>query len=141
MKNNLLGWELIEGTLKMWETPNPDVSEVVAALERIHPEMDSPFIILVAPAVGDSEPNYCQAWANDEGYTNEIRIFSNGGFCHSRCFLPDFEGIINSNDVLFPNLSQTIRIFTSFINDPTVLPVVDDVVWQDVSEELGPVPA
>ncbi len=89
MKNKLLGWELIEGAIDMWATPNPSVSEVVTALEKIRPEIDSPFIILEAPAVGGLEPSYCQAWADEVGYTCEIRFFWHGGFCHSRGFLPD----------------------------------------------------
>lgn len=136
MKNKLKGWELIEGMLHMWATPNPAVSEVITALEAIRPELDDPFIILEAPAVGDCEPSYCQAYATDVGYTCEIRVFWHGGFCHTRGFRPDVEGNIGTNEGPFPNLSQTIRIFTIFINNPTAPPVVDDVVWMDVSDEL-----
>lgn len=141
MNNNLSGWELIEGRIDMLRTPTPEVSDVITALESIRPDMDHAFIILVAPAEEGAESNYCQVYAYEVGYVCEIRVFSPGGFCHWRSFLRDAEGSIGSNEGPFPNLSQTIRIFTSFISDPTVAPVVDDVVWMDVSGEFDPVPA
>jgi hypothetical protein len=143
MKNKLHGWKLIEGSIGMLETRNPSVSEVVAALEAISPEMIDPFMILEARASGKGGyPNYCQAFADEAGYVCEIRTHAGNGFRHCRSFLRDAQGNLGeTDDPQFPNLSQAIRIFMQFIGDPDAFPVVEPVEWLDVSEEFEPEPA
>lgn len=137
MATPLRNWELIEGRIGMATTQNPQVSDVVAALEAIRPDVIDPFIILEAPAAVDGDyPNFCQAYADDSGYVCEIRISNGASFTHSRAFLPDAEGKIGDNEGPFPSLSQTIRVFTGFIADPGALPAVDAVQWMDVSDEF-----
>ena len=143
MKNGLIDWTLIEGRIGMKQTSNPKVSEVVAALEAVHPEMEDPFIIMEAPAGEDGVyPNYCQALAKNSGYICEIRTFQPDDFYHFRAFLPDAEGILGGrNNPQRPNLSQAIQILTGFIADPDKLPVATPVDWLDVSDEFEEVPA
>lgn len=141
MKNKLLGWKLIEGSIGMLKTKNPSISEVVAALEAINPIMENPFMILEAPSVDRDAECFCQAYADEYGYVCEIRIFAGEGFTHSRAFLPDAEGDIGSNEGPFPNLTQAIRIFTGFIANHSATPAVDAVQWLDVSYEFKPVAA
>ena len=142
MKNALIDWTLIEGRIDMEQTSNPKVSEVVTALEAIHPEMKDPFIILEAPAGEDgSDSNYCQALADDSGYVCEIRTFQPDDFYHFRAFLPDAEGVLGDEDnPQLPNLSQAIQILTEFIADPDKLPVANPADWLDVSDEFEEVP-
>jgi hypothetical protein len=140
MKNELQGWSLTEGIYDMLETENPAVSAVMTALEAIRPDVGNPFMILVAPAAEDSYPNYCQAFADEDGYVCEIRLFSGDDFTHNRAFLPDPEGGLgDDDDAQLPNLTQSVQIFAGFIADPTVLPDVDTVQWIDVSDEFEPV--
>ena len=143
MKNKLLGWKLIEGSIGMLETRNPSVSEVVAALESISPEMIDPFMILEARASGKGGyANYCQAFADEAGYVCEIRTHTGNDFRHCRSFLRDAHGRLGEkDDPQLPNLSQAIRIFMQFIGDPNAFPVVEPVEWLDVSEEFEPEPA
>ncbi len=143
MKKLLQGWGLIEGRVHMTTVPDPKVSDVIAALEAIRPDVIDPFVILEAPDSGDGEyPSYCQAFADDHGYVCEIRIFKAGGFTHSRAFLPDAEGRLGEgDDPQLPCLGQALRIFTGFIADPWALPAVDTVQWLDVSDEFEAVTA
>lgn len=138
MKNALLGWTLIEGRIGMGETANPKVSEIVAAMEAIHPEMESPFVIIESPTSEDgSFQNYCQVLADECGYVCETRIFNGDDFRHSRAYLPDAEGVLgNNDDPQFPSLSQAIQILTGFIADPNKLPAVNPVEWLDVSDQF-----
>lgn len=65
----------------MWPTPDPKVSEVVAALETINPEVENPFVILNPPESEDgSFTNYCKVLAHKLGYVCEIRIFDGDDF-------------------------------------------------------------
>ena len=141
MKNELKNWELIEGQINMLKTPNPQVTDVITALESLNYEIDDAFMILVAPSVDRDVASFCQAYADEYGYVCEIRIFAGGGFTHSRAFLPDAEGNIGSNEGPFPNLTQAIRVFTEFIANPGARPVVDAVQWLDVSDEFDAVAA
>ena len=138
MKNNLQGWTLTEGMYDAPDTKNPAVSAVITALEAIRPDVKNPYIILEAPAVGGSYPNYCQAFAAEDGYCCEIRIFEGTDFIHHRAFLPDTEGETgdNDDDLQLPNLTQTIELFIGFIARPDDLPEVDGVEWLDVSDEF-----
>ena len=141
MKNGLNGWLLSEGRTD-WDTPNPKVSEVIAALEGLRNDVLHPFVILEVPEHGHESGNYCQALADDAGYVCEIRLWSGGGFRHFRSFLRDAQGGIgDEDDPQLPNLSQAIRLFTGFVADPAALPLVDDVEWLDVSDDFEPVPA
>lgn len=140
MEKPLQDWVLIEGRIGMARTPNPQVSDVIAALEALRPDVENPFLTLEAPESVDGDyPNYCQAYADDSGYVCEIRTSTGESFTHSRAFLPDAEGNIGGNEGPFPNLSQTIRVFTGFIADPVALPAVDTVQWMDVSDEFDAV--
>ena len=142
MKNELRGWSLTEGMYDMLETENPAVSAVITALEAIRPDVESPFIVLQAPATDGSYANYCQAFAEDGGYLSEIRIFEGSDFIHFRGFRPDAEGRVGEDEEAeFPNLAQTVRIFLSFIAKPDDLPEVDGVEWVDVSDEFEEVTA
>ena len=126
----------------MEETLNPKVSEVIAALEAIRHDQQDPFVTLATPWNEHADESYCQAWADDAGYVCEVRIYSGEEFRHSRSFLRDAQGCLNDkNDPQLPSLSQAVRIFTGFIANPNVLPVVADVEWLDVSDEFEPVPA
>jgi|GEM_PF-2073173 len=142
MKNTLIGWTLTEGRTGVAETPNPRVSEVVAALEAIRPEVENPFIVLEAPvSEGENYPNYCQVLADELGYVCEIRIFTGDEFLHSRAYLPDANGVLgDDDDPQFPSLSQAIQILTEFIADPGTLPTVSPVEWLDVSDRFGEMP-
>ena len=141
MKNKLRNWLLREGRTD-WDTPNPKVSEVIAALEGLRHDVLHPFVILIEPEQGKVSGNFCQAWAYDAGYVCEIRLWSGRDFRHFRSFLRDaLGGIGDEDDPQLPNLSQAIRFFTGFMADPAALPVVDDVEWLDVSDEFEPVPA
>ena len=145
MKTGLRGWELIEGRIDMAITRNPKVSEIIAALEAIRHDQIDPFVILVVPASGDNERNFCQARVYEDGYVCEIRIFSGKEFCHMRTFMPDAEGRIGDDAVSGerygedPGLGLTIRIFTDFIADPTAFPSVDGLRWWDISGQFEPV--
>ena len=141
MKNKLRNWLLTEGRTN-WDTPNPKVSEVIAALEGLRHDVLHPFVILIEPEQGKVSGNFCQAWAYDAGYVCEIRLWSGRDFRHFRSFLRDaLGGIGDEDDPQLPNLSQAIRFFTGFMADSAALPVVDDVEWLDVSDEFEPVPA
>jgi hypothetical protein len=142
MKNELRGWTLIEGMYQTMETKNPAVSAVITALEAIRPDVESPFIVLEAPAGEDTYPNYCQAFADEGGYICEIRLFDGYDFTHHRAFLSDPEGGLGEDDdAQLPNLTQTVRVFAGFIAGPDALPDVDAVQWLDVSDEFEPVTA
>jgi len=141
MKNELQNWSLTEGRTD-WDTPNPKVSEVIAALEAIRHDELHPFVILANPENEQGCESYCQALADAAGYVCEVRIYSGEQFRHSRSFLRDAQGGLgDDDDPQFPNLSQAIRIFTGFIADPQNLPTVDQVEWLDVSDDFEPVPA
>ena len=142
MQNELKYWSLTEGRIGMEETLNPKVSEVIAALEAIRNDQLHPFVTLVTPWNEHANESFCQAWADDAGYVCEVRIYSGEEFRHSRSFLRDAQGCLGGEkDPQLPNLSQAVRIFTGFIANPNVLPVVADVEWSDVSDEFEPVPA
>jgi hypothetical protein len=140
MKNKLQGWTLTEGMYDMLDTENPSVTAVITALEAIRPDVESPFIILAAPAFGDSDANYCQAFAKEGGYICEIRIFEGSDFIHYRAFLQDADGAVGEDDdPQLPNLTQTIQLFIGFIAKPDALPQADGVEWVDVSEQFDAV--
>ena len=137
MKNELQDWTLTEGLYDMLDTKKPAVSAVITALEAIRPDVEDPFIVLQAPALGGSYPNYCQAFAHEGGYICEIRIFEDTDFIHFRGFRPDAEGRVGDDDEAeLPNLTQTIQAFLGFIAKPDDLPEVDGVEWVDVSDEF-----
>lgn len=140
MENELRNWLLREGCAGR-DTPNPKVSEVIAALEGLRHDVLHPFVNLEVPERGKVSGNYCQALADVAGYVCEIRLYSGGGFQHFRSFLRDAQGCIgDDDDPQLPNLSQTIRIFAGFMADPAALPVVDDVEWLDVSDDFESAP-
>lgn len=140
MKKALRGWKLTEGRISKAVTQSPKVSEIIAALEALRPDIQHPFVILAAPAAGNDDPNYCQVFADEKGYVCEIRINKGTGFCHMRAFLRDADGRLgDEHDPLLPDLGQAVRIFTGFIADPNSFPGVDTVEWLDVSEDFEPV--
>ena len=142
MKDELQYWSLTEGRIGMAETLSPKVSEVIAALEAIRSDQLHPFVILATPWNDFGCESYCQALADDAGYVCEVRIYSGEEFRHSRSFLRDAQGGLGeADDPQLPNLSQAIRIFTSFIADAQNLPTVDKVEWLDVSDDFERVPA
>ncbi len=138
MKNDLDGWELIQGKTYPESIETPTVSQVIAALEELIPGRKDPFMILVAPPLaGDAQANYFQALAEPDGYVCEARVHDGADYCHSRAFLPDEEGGVGEDDeVSLPNLTQTIRMITAFMANPYELPELEDLVWVDVTEQV-----
>ena len=140
MKKALRGWKLTEGRIGKADTRNPRVSEIIAAIEALRPDIRHPFVILAAPALGDDDPNYCQVFSDEKGYVCEIRICKGTGFCHMRAFLRDADGRLGDElDPLLPDLGQAVRVFTGFIANPNAFPGVDTVEWLDVSGDFEPV--
>jgi hypothetical protein len=138
MQNELNGWELTQGDAFPELTENPTVSQVIAALEGLNPGHANPFMILVPPPLaGDAEANYFQALAEPDGYLCEARVHEGADYCHSRAFLPDEEGGVGEDDeASLPNLTQAIRMITTFMANPCELPELEDVVWVDVTEQV-----
>ena len=137
MLKELIGWELTRGQANMAVTENPTVSEVVAALEGLVPKQRDPFMILGAPAMNDENCNYFQVLAGDVDYCCEARIYDGDDFRHGRAFLPDEEGNIGDDDEpILPNLTQAVRMLSTFISSPDKFPELEGVVWLDVSDEF-----
>ncbi|MFM2197288.1 MAG: hypothetical protein RLZZ505_720 [Verrucomicrobiota bacterium] len=118
-------------------TENPTVSQVIAALEELIPGQPSPFMILDAPLANGAECNYFQVLAGDTDYCCEARIFDAADFRHGRAFLPDAEGGLgDKNERVRPNLTMAVRMISTFITNPDEFPVLEGVVWLDVSDEF-----
>lgn len=147
MSSKLKGWTLTEGRLADDnEFSDPTPADVVAALEAIHPDLENPYIILVAPSADDLDENYCQAVAVDDGYHCEIRLYvkTNDDFCHYFLTRPDEDGTCGVPDKLRPDfvsgygpdLTAVTAAFTAFIADPRALPVIEGYQWIDNTEEI-----
>jgi hypothetical protein len=138
MQKQLDGWELTQGQANMERIESPTVSQVIAAMEGLNPGHANPFMILVPPPLaGDAEANYFQYLAEPDGYVCEARIHDGADYCHSRAFLPDEQGRVGEDDeAILPNLTQAIRMITTFMANPCELPEVEDVVWVDVTEQV-----
>ncbi|MFT3990058.1 MAG: hypothetical protein QM680_01490 [Luteolibacter sp.] len=144
---NLYSWTLVEGRIPgQPETRSPTISQVIAAIEAITPEMDDSYVILSAPPEGNTESNYCQILAVEEGYWCEIRLFGSSGddFRHYRLLHPDEFGNAGSFpldhpdwvDGYDPDLQTVLSVFTGFMEAPHALPEVGKWEWVDITEEI-----
>ena len=141
MSHELQGWELTEGRIDT-TTPDPKVSEIIAALEAIRFDQENPFVILGAPATDDAYASYCQARIREDGYACEIRIFNGKEFRHMLALAPDAKGRVGEDPETRdcygdgPNLGQVIGIFIAFIANPNAFPTVEGLKWSDMTFEF-----
>lgn len=144
----LEGWTLTTGRISGGEThhQNLPVSEVLAFLGRIPPEISNAYVSLgKSPEVAICQ-NYCLATVVEEGFCCEIRHYgsSKSDYCHFRLILPDEYGSCNEIDKTRshyvtgydPDQTTLIAVFLAFIDDPQTLPQIPSWKWVDVTEKV-----
>ncbi len=88
MYPKLKGWTLTTGRISSGEThyQNPRVSEVLASLDRIPPEIKKAYVSLGKSPEDAICQNYCLATIVEEGFCYEIRHYGllSSDYCHYR---------------------------------------------------------
>jgi hypothetical protein len=144
----LIGWTMTEGRIPgEYETRDPSVSAVAAALEAIHEYQRDPYVILTAPEVDGLCAGFCQTVAcEDASYRCEIRLFGRNGEEdrhyllsrpdeHGRCGgdEPGRPGYMAGYD---PDLATMTAVFMAFIRNPWWLPGIPGWQWLQIPDEV-----